>query len=67
MGTFTTAEEILGEEIVKLADIQEPDEYPVDDSMIVRPLPPEEAREVEVSARPQHQAPGPYRMRLSSI
>lgn len=52
MGTFTTAEEILGEEIVKLADIQEPDEYPVDDSMIVRPLPPEEAREVEVVRGP---------------
>lgn len=52
MGTFTTAEEILGEEIVKLADIQEPDEYPVDDSMIVRPLPPEEAREVEVMRGP---------------
>lgn len=52
MGTFTTAEEILGKEIVKLADIQEPDEYPVDDSMIVRPLPPEEAREVEVVRGP---------------
>ena len=52
MGTFTTAEEILGEEIVKLADIQEPDEYPVDDSMIVRPLPPEEAREVDVVRGP---------------
>lgn len=52
MGTFTSAEEILGEEIVKLADIQEPEEYPVDDSMIVAPLSPEEAREVEVVRGP---------------
>lgn len=52
MGTFASAEEILGEEIVKLADIQEPEEYPVDDSMIVAPLSPEEAREVEVVRGP---------------
>lgn len=52
MGTFATAEEILGEDIKKLADIQEPDEYPVDDSMIVKPLPQEEAQEVEVVRGP---------------
>ena len=52
MGTFASAEEILGDEIVKLADIQEPEEYPVDDSMIVAPLSPEEAREVEVVRGP---------------
>ncbi|WP_320937997.1 aconitate hydratase [Enterocloster lavalensis] len=52
MGTFASAEEILGDDIVKLADIQEPEEYPVDDSMIVAPLSPEEAREVEVVRGP---------------
>ena len=52
MGTFASAEEILGDEIVKLADIREPEEYPVDDSMIVAPLSPEEAREVEVVRGP---------------
>ena len=52
MGTFASAEDILGDEIVKLADIQEPEEYPVDDSMIVAPLSPEEAREVEVVRGP---------------
>ena len=52
MGTFASTEEILGDEIVKLADIQEPEEYPVDDSMIVAPLSPEEAREVEVVRGP---------------
>lgn len=52
MGTFASAEEILGDDIVKLADIREPEEYPVDDSMIVAPLSPEEAREVEVVRGP---------------
>ena len=52
MGTFASAEEILGDEIVKLADIREPEEYPVDDSMIVAPLSPEEAREGEVVRGP---------------
>lgn len=52
MGTFASAEEILGDDIVKLADIQEPEEYPVDDSMIVAPLSPEEAREVEIVRGP---------------
>ena len=52
MGTCASAEEILGDEIVKLADIREPEEYPVDDSMIVAPLSPEEAREVEVVRGP---------------
>ncbi len=55
MGTFATAEEILGEDIVKLAAIQEPEEYPVDDSMIVKPLPLEEAKEVEVVRGPNIQ------------
>ena len=51
-GTFTTAEEILGADIEKLANVQEPDEYPVDDSMIIKPLPLEEAREVEIVRGP---------------
>lgn len=55
MGTFATAEEIMGADIEKLAAITEPDEYPVDDSMIIKPLPLEEAKEVEVVRGPNIQ------------
>ena len=55
MGTFATAEEIMGADIEKLASITEPDEYPVDDSMIIKPLPLEEAKEVEVVRGPNIQ------------
>lgn len=55
MGIFATAEEIMGADIEKLAAITEPDEYPVDDSMIIKPLPLEEAKEVEVVRGPNIQ------------
>ena len=55
VGTFATAEEIMRADIQKLAEITEPDEYPVDDSMIIKPLPPEEAKEVEVVRGPNIQ------------
>lgn len=55
VGTFATAEEIMGADIQKLAEITEPDEYPVDDSMIIKPLPLEEAKEVEVVRGPNIQ------------
>ena len=48
LGTFATAEDILGEDVAKLAEIHEPEVYPVDDSMIIKPLPEEEAKKVEV-------------------
>ncbi len=52
MGTFATAEEILGEDIKKLADIHEPLKYEVDDSLIIKPLPEEEAAKVEIVKGP---------------
>ena len=51
-GTFAEAEEILGAEIVKLDQVKEPDHYPVDDSMIIKPLPRDEAEQVEVVRGP---------------
>ena len=51
-GTFATAEDILGEDVAKLAEIHEPEVYPVDDSMIIKPLPEEEAKKVEVVKGP---------------
>lgn len=52
MGTFASAEEIMGEDITKLAEITEPDSYPIDDSMIIKPLPEEEAKKVEIVRGP---------------
>ena len=52
MGTFASAEEIMGEDIAKLAEVTEPDSYPIDDSMIVKPLPEEEAKKVEIVRGP---------------
>ncbi len=51
-GTFATAEEILGEDVKKLGDIHEPEQYLVDDSLLLPPLPPEEAARVEVVRGP---------------
>lgn len=52
MGTFASAEDVMGEEVVKLQDVQEPEEYIVDDSMIIKPLPEDEAKEVEIVRGP---------------
>ncbi len=52
MGTFATADEILGEDIDILAAVKEPDAYCIDDSMIIPPLPEEEAKEVEIVRGP---------------
>lgn len=52
MGTFATAEDIMGEDAVILGRIQEPETYIVDDSMILPPLPSEEAAKVEVVRGP---------------
>ena len=52
LGTFATAEDILGADVVKLAEIHEPDVYLVDDSMIIKPLPEEEVKQVEVIKGP---------------
>lgn len=52
MGTFASAEEIMGDEIVKLGEIREPEQYLVDDSLLIAPLPEEEARQVEIVRGP---------------
>ncbi|MGN0775753.1 MAG: aconitate hydratase [Candidatus Ventricola sp.] len=52
MGTFATAEDIMGEDVRALGRIHEPENYIVDDSMILPPLPPEEAARVEVVRGP---------------
>lgn len=52
MGTFASAEEIMGEDVAKLADIHEPEKYIVDDSMIIQPLPEKEAKKVEIVKEP---------------
>ena len=51
-GTFATAEEIMGEDIAILSRIQEPEKYIVDDSMLIPPLPAEEAAKVEITRGP---------------
>ena len=55
LGTFATAEDILGDAVKKLAEIHEPEVYPVDDSMIIEPLPEEEAQKVEIVRGPNIQ------------
>ena len=50
--TFSTAEEILGTGVVMLDKIVEPEEYPIDDSMIIRPLSREEAAKEEIVRGP---------------
>lgn len=52
LGTFATAEDIMGEDVVALNRIREPESYMVDDSMILPPLSPEEAAKVEVVRGP---------------
>ena len=52
MGTFASAEDVMGEEVKELAKITEPEEYLIDDSMIIKPLPIEEAKKVEIVKGP---------------
>lgn len=42
----------MGEDVKKLAEIKEPEMFKIDDSMIIKPLPPEEAKEVEIRRGP---------------
>lgn len=55
MGTFASAEEVMGENVVTLASIHDPESYPVDDSMIIKPLSEEEADKVEILRGPNIQ------------
>ena len=52
MGTFASAEDILGTDLAKLDEIHEPEEYIIDDSMLIKPLPEEEAEKVEIIRGP---------------
>lgn len=52
LGTFASAEDVMGEGVKILGDIHEPDAYEVDDSMIIKPLPEEEAKKVEIVRGP---------------
>ena len=52
MGTFATAEDILGDQLSILTTVKEPEFYDADDSMIIKPLPVEEAREVAIKKGP---------------
>ncbi len=51
-GTFATAEEVMGERVTVLNSITEPEHYIVDDSMLISPLPSEEAEKVEITRGP---------------
>ena len=55
VGTFASTEDILGADVAKLAEIHEPQEFPIDDSMIIKPLPEEEAKKVEIVRGPNIQ------------
>lgn len=51
VGTFATAEEIMGEDVKKLAEIKEPEMFKIDDSMIIKPLPVPDAPEDHLEAK----------------
>lgn len=51
-GTFASAEEILGDQIGILSEVHEPEAYEIDDSMIIKPLPEEEAKKIEIVRGP---------------
>lgn len=52
LGTFASAEELMGEDVKILGDVQEPEAYIVDDSMLIPPLSPEASEEVEIVRGP---------------
>ena len=52
MGTFATAGDVLGLDVEKLNDVHEPNRYIVDDAMLIKPLPEEEAAKVEITRGP---------------
>lgn len=51
-GVITAAEEIMGAQVAVLGEVTAPEQYPVDDSMIIKPLPAEEAARVEIVRGP---------------
>lgn len=57
MGTFASARDILGDEVEQLGAICEPDSYPVDDSLLIEPLPADQAEQVEIVRGPNIKFP----------
>jgi len=51
-GVFSTAEDVMGEAVASLREVHEPEAYFIDDSMIIPPLPFEEAQKVEIVRGP---------------
>ena len=51
-GTFATARDILGDKVTELAKIKEPEFYDNNDNMIIKPIPEEEAKQVEIVRGP---------------
>ncbi len=51
-GTFTSAQDIMGDAIDVLGTIEEPEEFSVDDAMIIEPLSLEESKKVEIVKGP---------------
>lgn len=54
-GSFATAEAVMGAEVADLANVHEPEHYPIDDSMLLPPLPQEQAEKVEIVRGPNIQ------------
>lgn len=54
-GTFASAEDVMSPDVAQLAAIHEPEQYLVDDSMLLPPLPSEEAARVELVRGPNIQ------------
>ena len=52
MGTFASAEEVMGENVKILGSVREPDFYDLNDNMIIPELPLEEARQVPLVKGP---------------
>ena len=52
MGTFASAADILGDQFDILAEVHEKEEYEINDNLIIKPLPEEEAKKVEIVRGP---------------
>ena len=52
MGTFASAEDVLGADVAKLALVREPEMFPQSDSQLIAPMPENEAKKVEIIRGP---------------
>lgn len=51
-GVITPAAEIMGDKVAELGAVKAPEQYPIDDSMLIPPLDPVEAAKVEIQRGP---------------